>query len=115
MRAFLVILFSFSLQCASPGQFADPPVFPPNFGETSSKEALAVAAERGARVAAVDIRRGVKRILTYGRLGQLATGTDPVTGYPVQPVATCLVTQRFLAEVEAYNDTMRRWHAAHKQ
>jgi hypothetical protein len=44
----------------------------------------------------------------------LATVSDEATGYPAQPVARCLVTQRFLAEVEAYNDTMRKWYAAHK-
>ena len=115
MRALLILLFSVSLACASLGEEAISPVLPPHFGETSTKADLAVAAERGARVAAADIKRGVMRILTYGRLGQLATGSDETTGYPVQPVAGCLVTERFLAEVEAYNDTMRKWHAAQKQ
>jgi hypothetical protein len=114
MRAFLLFLFSVSLACASFGEEAISPVLAPNFGETSTKADLAAAAARGARVAATDIKLGVKRILTYGRLGQLATGSDPTTGYPLQPVAGCLVTQRFLAEVEAYNDTMRKWYAAHR-
>lgn len=114
MRAFLVVLFSVSLAYASFGEEPTSPVLPPRFGETSTKADLAVAAERGARVAATDIRRGVKRILTYGRLSEFATGSDPTTGYPEQAVAGCLVTKRFLVEVDAYNDTMRKWYAAHK-
>ncbi len=96
---------------ASSASEASPIVASPFSTETSPK-AVEAAKKRGAASAARDIEAGVFRILSYGK--QPAPTTQPrldaATGYRIQPVAGCIVSEPFCAEVQAYNQTMREWH-----
>jgi hypothetical protein len=95
----------------------DSPILPPRESESSSPQALAAAKERGTRAAAHDIQRGTVRILDYGMPLPSNSGhrTDRITGYPLESIAGCVVTERFTTEVEAYNDAMRTWQTKHKR
>lgn len=75
----------------------------------SSPAAMAAAEERGAAAAAKDIKAGKLRILYYGI--PRVSGKDRETGYPELVVGGCCVTEVFVAEVDAYNQAMRAWHA----
>ena len=92
------------------------PIPPPRDGESSSSAAVAAAKERGAQSAARDIKSSILRILDYGAPLPPNTGrrVDRDTGYPLESIAGCVVTERFVAEVDAYNNAMRKWHAKHK-
>jgi hypothetical protein len=74
--------------------------------------AVAAGRARGAATAARDIKAGTLRILYSGKpwsVGQPLVDVD--TGYRVLIVGGCTVTERFSAEVEAYNGVMRAFHA----
>lgn len=116
MKMLLSALFAASVALSGMAAMDDSPIPPPRASESSSSKALAAAKERGARAAARDIKRGVMRILDYGAPLPPNTGrrTDHVTGYPLQSIAGCVVTERFRTEVEAYNSAMKIWHAQHK-
>lgn len=87
------------------------------YGENESPKSLATATARGVDSAQADIKRGVFRILDYGEPLPPGAGrrVDPQTRYPLEPIWGCVVTERFTTEVEGCNNTMRAWHAKHKQ
>ena len=91
------------------------PIRSPEMGANGTAEELAAAKRQGAETAAQDIKAGLFRILYYGE--PFPTGkplVDAATGYRTQIVAGCLVSSRFVAEADAYNQTMRDWHAKHQ-
>jgi hypothetical protein len=117
MKAILVLCAYAITVVASLGAPDQSPIPPPRDGESDTPKSLAVAKERGIHSAQSDIKRGVFRILDFGEPLPPGTGrrVDPQTRYPLESIWGCVVTERFTTEVEAYNDTMRAWHAKHKQ
>ena len=117
MRAVLVAALVAFTVVASIAATEHSPIPPPRDGESNSPKSLAVARERGIHSAQSDIKREVFRILDFGEPLPPGTGrrADPQTQYPLQSIWGCVVTERFTTEVEAYNETMRAWHAKHKQ
>jgi hypothetical protein len=115
MRRVLSQLLILAVALSAVAAAADTPVPPPRESESSSPFALVSARMRGARSAERDIRREVLRILDYGEPLPPGTGRrkDGVTGYPLESITGCAVTNRFVAEVDAYNKAMRDWHAKH--
>lgn len=92
------------------------PIISPEMGTNSSPKDIDAAKLQGAATATKDIKSGALRILYFGK--PWSTGrplVDEATGYRVQIVAGCKVTSQFVAEVEAYNKTMRDWHARTKK
>lgn len=88
------------------------PIHSPEMGANGTAEELEAAKRQGAETAAQDIKVGVFRILYYGE--PFHAGKPPVddaTGYRTQIVAGCIVSDRFIAEADAYNQAMRDWHA----
>lgn len=91
------------------------PIISPEMGTNSSPKDIEAAKLQGAATATKDIKAGEFRILYFGL--PWSTGkplVDEATGYRVQIVAGCMVTSQFSAEVYAYNETMRDWHAKTK-
>ena len=93
------------------------PISTPVVAADNSPAALVDAKKQGVANARRDIEAGRLRIIFLsetafieGPLGHF----DRETGYPHYPIAACEATEAFLAEVEAYNDTMRKWHAEQK-
>jgi hypothetical protein len=83
--------------------------------ETSNKKAEAGKLQ-GAAHARKDIQAGELRILYCGKPWSVDKPlVDEATGYRVQIVGDCSVTEVFAAEVEAYNQAMRDWHAKTKK
>ncbi len=73
--------------------------------------AVKKARERGAATAARDIKDGRPVILYYGRpWSQGKPLVDDATKLPVVVVGGCVVSEVFVAEVEAYNTAIRAWH-----
>ena len=74
---------------------------------------LAAARVRGAENAARDIHAGTLRILSLDKsLPSSKQLIDEVTGYRVELVGDPNPSVAFVAEVEAYNQVMRDWHAS---
>ena len=79
-------------------------------------EVTAAAQARGKAEAEKDIKAGHFRVCDCGKpsgKGEI----DTVTGYPIERIALCdhrSNSNAFDAEVTAYNQTMREWHAKHK-
>ena len=74
---------------------------------------LAAARVRGAENAARDIHAGTLRILSLDKsLPSSKQLIDEVTGYRVELVGDLNPSVAFVAEVEAYNQVMRDWHAS---
>ena len=116
MRAlFVATLIAFAV-VVSTAATEQSPIPPPRDGESESAQALATAKARGIRSAQADIKRGLFRILDFGEPLPPGTGrrVDPQTRYPLESIWGCVVTERFTAEVEAYNNTMRAWHTKHR-
>ena len=95
----------------------EPPISTPVIAADNSPVAVAAAKEIGLANARRDIAAGRLRIVflsetseIHGPLGHF----DRETGYPHYPIAACEATEAFLAEVEAYNEAMRKWHAEQK-
>ena len=113
-RAAVIVLFA--LGAAVLASSEDSPIPEPTVSDPKDAVAITAAAARGSQAATKDIERGVLRILDYGP--PLPPGmehrTDPETGYILQNISGCVVTERFIAEVDAYNRTMRTWHANHR-
>jgi hypothetical protein len=77
----------------------------------NSSSAVAAAKERGAATASKDIKRGTLRILYYGKPWSIGKPlVDDATGYRIQVIAGCDITEPFVAEVEAYNNAVRAFH-----
>ena len=78
-------------------------------------KAVKAAKDRGAETAAGDIKGGKLRILYFGKPWSGGKPlVDESTGYRVQIVGGCVVSDSFVAEVDAYNRAMRDWHAKYK-
>ena len=101
-----------------PGECApttEAPIASPAISTNHSAKAVAAAKERGAASAAKDIKAGKLRVLYFGKPWSVGRPlVDDVTGYPVEIVAGCSVTEEFVAEVEAYNNAMREWQSKSK-
>ena len=79
----------------------------------NSPAAVAAAKERGAATATKNIKSGTLRILCFGQPWPVGKAlVDDATGYRVQILAGCDMTEPFVAEVEAYNAAMRAFHAS---
>jgi|LakMenEpi03Aug12_release.lakeMendotaPanAssembly.Ray.scaffolds.fasta_scaffold06858_16 hypothetical protein len=77
----------------------------------NSPAAIAAAKERGAATASKDIKTGTLRILYYGKPWSIGKPlVDDATGYRIQVIAGCDITEPFVAEVEAYNNAVRAFH-----
>lgn len=114
MKAFfLAILAAFSgvaLRAAD-----ESPIVSQRISADNNPAAVAAAKERGAATAAKDIKAGTLRILYYGIPWSVGRPlVDDATGFRVQIIGGCTVTTPFSAEVQAYNDAMREWHAKNK-
>lgn len=75
-----------------------------------AQNAIAEARLRGAANAAKDIKAENLRVLT---LNQAGAAVDEATGYRVEVIAGRPTTEALQAEMEAYNQAMRDWHAQH--
>jgi hypothetical protein len=65
-----------------------------------------------ARSAISDAQAGEFRFLYFGKpLSASKSLVDETTGYRDQIVAGCDVSEPFIAEITAYNQTMRDWHS----
>jgi hypothetical protein len=90
----------------------DSPISSHAIAADNSAAAIAAAKERGAASASKDIEAGTLRILYYGKPWSVGKPLiDDQTGYRIQLLAGCVVTEPFVAELEAYNSAMRQWHA----
>jgi len=93
----------------------DSPITSSQISGDISPTAIATAKKQGAETAAKDIKNGTLRILYFGKPWSVGKPlVDEVTGYRVLIVGGCDVSSPFVAEVEAYNSTMRQWHAKEK-
>ena len=76
--------------------------------DENSPAALAAARRRGRETAAANIAAGKLRMHSYGIPQEIV---DPKTGYPVDYVEGCIVSQAILAEIDEYNAAMTDWHS----
>lgn len=91
---------------------AESPIASPAISNDRIEEAIEAAEKRGSESAARDIKAGTLRILYFGEpWSPKKPLVDDETGYRVQIVAGCVVSEAFVAEVEAFNHAMRDWHA----
>ena len=110
MKHILTAIFLMSsLGLATAGE---PRIKSPPMGVDNSPATTEHARKRGAETAAADIKAGRAVILYYGEPWSGGKPLrDDATGLPVVIVAGCTVMPPFAAEVEAYNATIRAWHA----
>ena|GEM_PF-5619795 len=116
MRATLFALpLALGAAIASVAVAEESPISSTDVSADNSPEAVTRAKERGAASAAKDILAGILRILYFGRPWSVGKPlVDDATGYRIQILGGCVVTGRFVAEVEAYNGAMRQWHAKNR-
>ena len=117
MRSAQILRFCAFLVIATISRADEPPISTPVTITDSNPAAIAGAKKKGAANARRDIAAGRFRIVflmegsvIIGPLGYF----DPKTGYPRYPMDGCIAGKAFLAEVEAYNRVMTKWHANHK-
>ncbi|MFA5190772.1 MAG: hypothetical protein WC740_08600 [Verrucomicrobiia bacterium] len=92
------------------------PITSSEMSTNNSPEAIAAAKNRGQETATKDIKAGELRILYFGKPWSASKPlVDETTGYRVQIVGGCCVSEAFVAEVAAYNATMRDRHAKTKK
>lgn len=87
----------------------------PPLSTDNSPAAVAAAKARGTTSAQADIAAGKPAIVYYGKpWSQGKPLVDDETGLPVEIAAEagCEVTACFEAEAAAYNEAIRKWHAA---
>ncbi|MDZ4405869.1 hypothetical protein [Prosthecobacter sp.] len=90
----------------------DSPISSTGIVTDNSPAAIAAAKERGTATATKDIKAGTLRVLYFGKPWSVGKPlVDDATGYRVQILAGCDVTATFVAEVEAYNNAVRAFHA----
>lgn len=76
---------------------------------------LAIAKSGGAAMAKNDIQAGLLRLLDPGKLASTgAPVMDALTGYQIQGISGCDISEALQAEVAAYNQIMRDWRARNK-
>lgn len=81
-------------------------------GTVENNKARNITIERGVALANKDIQAGILRILTHGKPADTsAPMIDAVTGYRIQLIEGGDVSISLPDEIEAYNQTMRDWHA----
>ncbi len=115
MRVTLSILVLVTTMAWLPALAEDSPISSLQVSTNNSPKCIAAAKERGAATAAKDIKAGKLRILHFGQPWSANKPlVDEATGYRVQIIADCIVGKEFAAEVEAYNRSMREWHAKAK-
>lgn len=87
--------------------------------DEESPAAVEAANAAGAAHAANDIAAGTLQILRYGLAPPELPGPfryyDEETGYPIYDLNNCMPTAALIEHVRAYNEAMRKWHAAHKK
>ena len=87
--------------------------------DEESPAAVEAAKAAGAAHAATDIAAGKFQILRYGLAPPELPGPlryyDEETGYPVYDLNNCMPTPALMEHVRAYNEAVRKWHAAHKK
>jgi hypothetical protein len=96
----------------------DAPISTPLTALDNGPAAIAAARERGVANARRDIDAGRLRIVFLSETGEIHGPLghhDPETGYIRYRIAGCEATEAFLAEVDAYNNVMREFHAQQKQ
>lgn len=104
----LAALLATSLQGEEQSPITSREIAPDN-----SPAAVEVARKLGAASAARDIAAGRFRILYYGIPWSVGKPlVDDRTGYQVQVIGGCVVSEPFVAEVNAYNEQMRAHRAA---
>ena len=107
------LLFTLAATLALRGEGS--PITSPPISANDSPATVAAARECGATSAAKDIKAGAFRILYFGIPWAVGKPlVDEATGYRVQVVEGCVVGTAFAAEVNAYNNAMRDWHAKQK-
>jgi hypothetical protein len=110
MRAALQIL-TVAFGCLSAFAVDESPISSSAISTDNSPAAVTAAKERGAASAAKDIQAGTLRILYFGEPWSVGKPlVDDVTGYRVQILGGCFVTEPFKAEVETYNSVVRAFH-----
>ena len=110
MRATILAL-AFAFGCGSVFAADESPISSTAISTDNSSAAVAAAKQRGAATAAKDIKAGTLRILYFGKPWSVGKPlVDDATGYRIQILAGCDVTEPFAAEVQAYNNTMRAFH-----
>ena len=85
--------------------------------DVHSPAAVLAARDAGNAQAIADISTGKLQIIYYGEPAppQLETLRDSETGYSIRYIPNCTSTAAFEAYVAAYNQTVRKSHAAHKR
>ncbi len=110
-----IIVIAATIGSSVIGLAEDTPITSSQISGDNSPTAVATAQRRGTETATKDIKNGTLRILYFGEPWSVGKPlVDDATGYRVQIVGGCDVTAPFVAEVEAYNATMRQWHAKEK-
>ncbi len=107
----LILLIGAGFLSCSAFSADESPIVSKDISTDNSPAAVAAAKARGAASAAKDIKAGTLRILYYGKPWGGKTLIDDATGYRVEIVAGCEVSEPFITEVEAYNSTVRTFHA----
>jgi hypothetical protein len=88
------------------------PIISPQIGTNNSPKDVEASKLQGAATTTKDIQARELRILYFGEPWSNGKPLiDDATGYRVQIVGGCVVTEAFVAEIDAYNKTMREWHA----
>lgn len=101
-----------ALRTAATVSPAHSPVSEASAGTDASPVAIAAAAKRGETSATADLKVGQMRIFHYGKpWSQGKPLLDDASGYRVEVLGGCAVTAQFVAEVDAYNRTVREWHS----
>jgi hypothetical protein len=107
-----ILTLAVALGCLSVFAADESPISSSAISTDNSPAAVAAAKERGAAIAAKDIKAGTLRILHFGKPWSVGKAlVDDATGYRVQILGGCVVTSPFVAEVEAYNSAVRAFHA----
>jgi hypothetical protein len=111
----LLYLFLAGLVTGSAFAADESPISSTSISTDNSLAAVAAAKERGTATAAKDINAGTLRILYFGKPWSAGRPlVDDATGYRVQVLAGCVVTEPFVAEVEAYNSAVRAFHTKNR-
>ncbi len=116
-RGFLLLGLCGCMAMAAACAADEPPISTPVVAADNSPAAVAAAKEKGVASARRDIAAGRLRIVFLSETAFIWGPTghyDRETGYPHYPIAACEATEAFLAEVEAYNEAMRKWYAEQK-
>ncbi len=112
MKYLVVLVMVLFVVVVAGGEPEKPPIKAPQISSDNSPRAVQDAERRGAQTAAEDINAGRVVILYYGKPWSVGKPlVDDATGLPVKIVGGCDVTGVFVAEVAAYNEAIRAWHA----